>query len=250
MFCLYQGAWSRPSGRVEKTCLTVIFIPLSCAAAQPGTSVCCLVRLGLLCGLNSKDMTPVSASHVVIMNNRSPDILVTIGIILYALGAIAYFSEIIGEVTGYRLYSYSWEIHELVEFVTMLGIIIGAFMIWQSQRQLYKRNQEVEKHLRAAQGEFFKMVDLQFDTWKLSPAEKEVALLTTKGFTVAEIAGLRKTSEGTVKSQNNSIYRKAGVRNRTQLLGALIDELLVVGPDQAGTGSVSTISIPKPSRPT
>ena len=44
---------------------------------------------------------------------------------------------------------------------------------------------------------------------------------------VAEIADLRNTSQGTVKSQNSSIYRKAEVKTRTQLLGVLIDELLV-----------------------
>ena len=44
---------------------------------------------------------------------------------------------------------------------------------------------------------------------------------------IAEIAALRETSEGTVKSQNSAIYRKAGVKTRTQLVGALIEELLI-----------------------
>ncbi|MEY8100064.1 helix-turn-helix transcriptional regulator, partial [Falsihalocynthiibacter sp. S25ZX9] len=87
-----------------------------------------------------------------------------------------------------------------------------------------------ELHLRAAQGEFFAMVNLQFDRWGLSKAERDIALLTTKGLSVAEIADLRNTTQGTVKSQNNSIYRKAKVNSRTQLLGALIDELFIEDP--------------------
>ncbi|AXI48987.1 hypothetical protein C1J03_19195 [Sulfitobacter sp. SK012] len=71
------------------------------------------------------------------------------------------------------------------------------------------------------------MLGLQFDRWGLSEAERDVALLTVKGMTVDEIAELRGTSSGTIKSQNNAIYRKANVKSRTQLLGSLIEELLI-----------------------
>jgi DNA-binding NarL/FixJ family response regulator len=43
---------------------------------------------------------------------------------------------------------------------------------------------------------------------------------------IAEIATLRNTSEGTVKAQTNAIYRKAGVSGRPQLLSVFIDDLL------------------------
>ena len=71
------------------------------------------------------------------------------------------------------------------------------------------------------------MLSLQFDAWHLSDAVREVALLTVKGMSVSEIAEIRQTTPGTVKSQNNAIYRKAGVNSRTQLLGSVIDGLLV-----------------------
>lgn len=92
----------------------------------------------------------------------------------------------------------------------------------------------MERLLRSAQGEFFEMLNVQFDRWQLTEAERDVALLTVKGMTVSEIADLRNTSAGTVKSQNNSIYRKARVRSRTQLLGKLIDQLLVEPTSSAG----------------
>ena len=43
---------------------------------------------------------------------------------------------------------------------------------------------------------------------------------------VKEIAGLRNTSEGTVKAQTNAIYRKAGVTGRPQLLSLFIEDLM------------------------
>jgi DNA-binding NarL/FixJ family response regulator len=45
-----------------------------------------------------------------------------------------------------------------------------------------------------------------------------------------EIAGMRDSSEGTVKAQTNAIYRKAGVGSRTQLLSLFIDDLMNVMP--------------------
>ena len=41
----------------------------------------------------------------------------------------------------------------------------------------------------------------------LSPAERDVALFQIKGLSVAEIAALRGTSEGTVKAQAAAIVR-------------------------------------------
>lgn len=60
----------------------------------------------------------------------------------------------------------------------------------------------------------------------LTPAEKDVALFAIKGMSIAEIAMLRETSEGTVKAQTNAIYRKAGVSGRSQLLSLFIDDLM------------------------
>jgi DNA-binding CsgD family transcriptional regulator len=72
----------------------------------------------------------------------------------------------------------------------------------------------------------------RFDEWGLTPAEKDVALFAIKGMSTSEIAGLRNTSEGTVKAQTNAIYRKAGVSGRSQLLSLFIEDLM---RDDAGS---------------
>ena len=149
---------------------------------------------------------------------------------LYITSALAFLSELIGEITGYYLFSASWLVHEIIALATFFGFVVGGFLIWRSYQFSQKSRDEIERLLRSAQGEFFEMLNLQFDRWQLSDAEKDVALLTVKGMTVNEIAELRRTSPGTIKSQNNSIYRKADVKSRTQLLGKLIDRLLVEHP--------------------
>jgi DNA-binding CsgD family transcriptional regulator len=66
----------------------------------------------------------------------------------------------------------------------------------------------------------------RFDDWGLTPAERDVALFAIKGLSIADIAQMRSTSEGTVKAQTNAIYRKAGVTGRSQLLSLFIDDLM------------------------
>lgn len=149
------------------------------------------------------------------------------GIAIYAASASAFLSELIGEITGFYLFSASWVVHEIIAIITLVGFVVGGLLIWRSYNLFLLRHEEIKRHLRMARGEFFEMLNLQFDRWALSPAEKDVALLTVKGMTVGEIAHLRNTSEGTIKSQNNSIYKKANVKSRTQLLGVLIEELLI-----------------------
>ena len=43
---------------------------------------------------------------------------------------------------------------------------------------------------------------------------------------VAEVADMRGKSLGTIKAQNASLYRKAGVTGRAQLMASLMEDLL------------------------
>ncbi|MBO6774081.1 MAG: hypothetical protein JJ897_00975 [Marinibacterium sp.] len=71
-------------------------------------------------------------------------------------------------------------------------------------------------------------LDTQFDQWGL------VAVLSIKGLSIAEIATMRNTREGTVKAQNAALYRKAVISGRPQLLSLCIADLMtgsVVKPE-------------------
>lgn len=76
-------------------------------------------------------------------------------------------------------------------------------------------------------------INARFASWRLTPAERDVAWFTMKGMSISEIADLRGTSQGTVKAQGNAIYRKAGVGGRVQLLAAFMDELILSSDEPA-----------------
>lgn len=69
-------------------------------------------------------------------------------------------------------------------------------------------------------------IDSQFEAWKLTEAEREVALLLLKGFSLREIATLREKSERTVRQQSLAIYRKSGLAGRAELSAFFLEDLL------------------------
>lgn len=83
------------------------------------------------------------------------------------------------------------------------------------------------------------LLDERFSEWGLTKAEADVALFAIKGLSTAEIAGLRQTSEGTVKAQTNAIYRKAGVSGRSQLLSLFIEDLMRDDVGRCGSSCLS-----------
>jgi putative tricarboxylic transport membrane protein len=66
----------------------------------------------------------------------------------------------------------------------------------------------------------------EFDDWKLTNAEQDVAWLMLKGLPMKEIARLRGTSERTIRQQARSIYGKAQVEGRSDLAGHILDRCL------------------------
>lgn len=73
----------------------------------------------------------------------------------------------------------------------------------------------------------------QFAAWGLTNAEADIAGLMLKGLSLREIAGLRNTSEATIRQQAQGIYRKSGLSNRAQLSAYFLEDLYdVVGASQ------------------
>ncbi len=116
--------------------------------------------------------------------------------------------------------------NDWLEYAVSFSLLIGlAFTGWEL-RKLIGREKRMVSQLDIAAGAFAKVLTEQFEAWGLTEAEHEVALLGIKGFSIAEIAAMRDTKEGTIKAQNAAIYRKAGVTGRTQLLSHFIEDLI------------------------
>lgn len=134
--------------------------------------------------------------------------------------------EVIASVFALRFEPVSWALVELVEVGAILGLLFGVVASGLLLRQSLRRQRSAEASLRVASGAFMQVLDERFTAWRLTPAERDVALFAIKGLSISEIAGIRATSEGTVKAQTNAIYRKAQVSGRPQLLSLFIDELM------------------------
>lgn len=154
-------------------------------------------------------------------------------LVLQGVCAIFFVSDILLSALGVPVDPVPWRFRELMELGAALGLLSGLGLAAMLLRASIKRTHAVEQALRVASGAFMELIDERFEGWGLTPAERDVALFALKGFSLAEIAQLRDTSEGTVKAQTNAIYRKAGVSGRPQLLGLFVEDLMgsAVSPD-------------------
>lgn len=137
-----------------------------------------------------------------------------------------FVSDIIASVLGLRAVPISWQTRELMEIGAAVGLVLGLILGALALYRAFRAQAAAEESLRRAQTAFMVLLTERFAEWGLTPAESDVALFAIKGLSTTEIAGLRQTSEGTVKAQTAAIYRKAGVTGRPQLLSLFIDDLM------------------------
>ena len=163
-------------------------------------------------------------------SNRSsrPSLFFGLLLTVQIICAVLYLINLLSSITGIGVLS--WAVHEVIELGAAVGLLLGVTLGALTLRRTLQRNSIVESQLRAASGAFMELLEDSFNTWGLTPAERDVALFSIKGLSTNDIARLRDVSEGTVKAQTNAIYRKAGVSGRSQLLSLFIDELVELPP--------------------
>ena len=135
--------------------------------------------------------------------------------------------DIVAGVLGLRRAPMAWEMRELMEMGAalglVLGVVLGAVLLVAHPAAQPRGREPAPPGLRRPSPA---LLEERFAEWELTPSERDVAWFTIKGLSIAEIARLRGTSEGTVKAHSNAIYRKAGVSGRTQLLSLFIEDLM------------------------
>ena len=151
---------------------------------------------------------------------------IAIVFIIQAICAVFFISDILSSVLGLRSTPLSWRTRELLELGAALGLLLGLGLGAVLLARAMKGRTVAEERLRRASAAFMDLLEERFAEWRLTPAERDVALFAIKGMSTSEIGVLRATSEGTVKAQTNAIYRKAGVTGRPQLLSLFIEDLM------------------------
>jgi len=130
--------------------------------------------------------------------------------------------------------------HISIETIVGLTALAGVYYLMKSrftmQRTLEKEKQfsselnlEAQKWQRVSKTYLDGLsveINKQLNKWEMTEAEKRVAFLLLKGFSIKEIADLRKTSEKTVRTQANSIYSKSGLPGRSALSAFFLEDLL------------------------
>lgn len=131
--------------------------------------------------------------------------------------------------------------HILVEGIVMALALLGSVALWAQLRSTKQHVSQLSRDLESAkhEAERFRQeahealqglgeaIDGQFERWALSGAEREVALLLLKGLSHKEAAAVRSTTETTIRQQALAVYRKAGLKNRSELSAFFLEDLLL-----------------------
>ena len=148
-------------------------------------------------------------------------------------------------LVGIDLATDSWSgarwIHWLLELIVAIVSLTGAVMLWIRAAAARRAARQMSHDLTAARADAARWrieaedalrglgaaIDRQFEHWKLSAAEREIALLLLKGLSLKDIAGVRQTSERTVRQQALGIYKKSGLAGRAELSAFFLEDLLL-----------------------
>jgi len=159
-----------------------------------------------------------------------------IAAVLFAAIALVMAIDIVSDARS----GTDWQ-HLATEGAAMALALAGAVALWRGFRDVARRAARLDVDLEAARREAERFrgeakealaglgqaIDTQFERWGLTPAEREVGLLLLKGLSHREVADVRATSEATVRQQALAVYRKAGLRNRSDLSAFFLEDLLL-----------------------
>ncbi len=156
---------------------------------------------------------------------RNYRLMLIVVVAVQAILSFIYIWTFASDVFGWRKTPLSWQLTEIVQMLTIFGLLLGTFLGAVLLKNFVRQRNELEARLHTASGEFNELMWKRFKQWGLTPSESDVALFAIKGFSNAEIAEMRGKSIGTIKAQSNSVFRKAGVNGRTQLVSLFIEDL-------------------------
>lgn len=113
-----------------------------------------------------------------------------------------------------------------MEVGVALALLAGIVVCAAIMRRLTIEARDREQVIAMAQGAFAEVVAQRFGEWKLSAAETDVGMFALKGCSIAEIARMRGSAEGTVRAQLSQVYAKAGVTSQPMFVALFVEDLL------------------------
>lgn len=151
-------------------------------------------------------------------------------ILLQALCALFFIGDVIED---FRADGHLDDPLLLLESVAAVALVAGVIFLMLELRGLLSRMSDMQTGLDIARGHLAEVIEAFFDEWKLTAAERDVAIMILKGLNNDTIARMRKTASGTVRAQATSVYAKSATDGRAQFISLFMEELMAreTGPD-------------------
>ena len=137
-----------------------------------------------------------------------------------------------------------WFDHSDLELISSIALAVALVAIGLQIKSLLAKNKVASDSVKVASGELLAVIYAAFDTWKLSPSERDIALLLIKGLSAQEIADVRNTKLGTIKSQSSAVYQKAGLKGRHELVSYFVEDLLASDGQSNSSHGSKALSMP------
>lgn len=141
--------------------------------------------------------------------------------------------------------------HVLFETAMLAGALLLATWLWLGWWRSARSAADLRTALEANRAErdawkasaqvalegLARAIDQQFRAWRLTPAEREVALMLLKGLGHKEIAAATGRSERTARQHAGVVYEKAGLAGRAELAAFFLQDLMLPEPEREGLPS-------------
>lgn len=147
-------------------------------------------------------------------------------ILLQALCALFFIGDVLED---FREDGHLDNPHLLLESVAAVALVAGVIFLMVELRGLLSRMSDMQTGLEIAHGHLAEVIQGFFEEWKLTNAERDVAIMILKGLDNDAIAQVRNTASGTVRAQATSIYAKSATEGRAQFISLFVEELLAGG---------------------
>jgi DNA-binding CsgD family transcriptional regulator len=133
--------------------------------------------------------------------------------------------------------------HVIFETLMIAGALLMATTLWlgwwKAEHSLEEMRERLEarkverdewrENARKALEGLGEAIQRQFDAWKLTPSEREVALLLLKGYSHKHVATATGRSERTARQHATTVYQKAGLGSRAELAAYFLEGIPETG---------------------
>lgn len=167
-------------------------------------------------------------------------------ILLQALCALFFIGDVIQD---FREDGHLDNPHLLLESVAAVALIAGVIFLMIELRGLLSRMSDMQTGLEIAHGHLAEVIQVFFEEWKLTNAERDVAIMILKGLDNDTIAQVRNTASGTVRAQATNIYAKSATEGRAQFISLFVEELLAGDMGSENGSDSESMSQPPNQRP-